>query len=127
MIILITCAFAGLVIVAVASSQGGIRRGLLAAFVSIVALDLFAVHPRGSLRVLAVTDAVLLAAYVGTAILISYITGRLRTQRDALRADADRAAQLAHFLERELSQRESEVSALHTLHAADLARKSQNN
>jgi len=116
MTFLLICSFVGLGAVAIATSLGGFRHGLLTAVVSIVALDLFAVHPKGSLRVLAATDAVLLLAYVGTALLIWFITARLRTQRDQVRAEAERVAHLAEFLERALSERDNEFESLVTLH-----------
>lgn len=104
--------------VCLTAALAGWRTGLAATALSILAVDFFFLLPRGSLRIVAQQDLVMLLVYSSTAALVSWVAGRLNAQRTAARAEAERAATLAAFLQRQLDQSEQDALSRATLSAA---------
>jgi two-component system, OmpR family, sensor histidine kinase KdpD len=106
-----------LAVVTVTAVFSGVRSALVTAMVSIIVVDFFFLLPRGSLRIVAGADLVMLIVYGGTALGIGWLTGRLRADRLAAQQKAAKAAELAAFLERQLRETERTVEALTVLQA----------
>ena len=104
--------------VCLTAALAGLRTGLATTALSIVAVDFFFLLPRGSLRIVAERDLVMLLIYSSTAALIASVAGHLNAQRTAAREEAGRAATIAAFLQRQLEQSEEDALSRATLSAA---------
>ena len=73
------------VAVVAAAWYGGLGPSLLATVLSVAAVEVLLLAPKGDLRIHEATDLVALAVFVAVAVLVSWISGRTRVAHDQLR------------------------------------------